>query len=88
MSQIIEGVPYKNLPTNSIRVTSIGNSRIGNPGNPASDLETGDIATKLVNAVEIDWNGAQWERLTSGSTPSTINTTADLIKTINNSLYS
>ena len=39
-------------------------------------------------AVLIDWNGAQWERLTSGSTPSTISTTGDLIKTINNSLYS
>ncbi len=41
----------------------------------------------IINAVEIDWNGAQWPNL-DGSSPSTINTTGDLIKTINNSLYS
>lgn len=39
--------------------TTIGVKRIYNAANPVMDLETGDTATKLVNAVEIDWNGAQ-----------------------------
>lgn len=39
----------------------------------------------VVNAVEIDWNGAQ---LNLGNSTYTINTTGDLIKAINNSLYS
>ena len=38
--------------------TGIGGQRIANGNNPVNDLENGDIATKLVNAVEIDWNGA------------------------------
>lgn len=40
----------------------------------------------IINAVDIDWNGAQWPIL-DGSTPSTISTTGNLIKTINNSLF-
>ena len=36
---------------------------------------------KSINAVEIDWNGATWTGIT-GSVPSTINTTGDLLKAI------
>lgn len=39
--------------------TGISNKRIADPANLPIYLEDGDTATKLVNAVEIDWNGAQ-----------------------------
>ena len=48
----------------------------------------GDISTslntqKIINAVQIDWNGADWESIPTGQeTPSEINTTADLLKAI------
>ena len=56
----IEGIYYSNLENASKNgTTGIGVKTIGNAANPVSWLEDGDIATKLVNAVEIDWNGAQ-----------------------------
>ena len=42
---------------------------------------TGDEIAKSFNALEIDWNGAQWPNSTV-STPTTINTTGDLINAI------
>lgn len=33
-----------------------------------------------INAVEIDWNGAQWSNITEVVEPSTINTTGELMK--------
>lgn len=56
-------------------VTGIGSKPIGNTADYVADLESGDIPTKLVNAVEIDWNGAQL-----GTT--TINTTGELLSYI------
>lgn len=38
--------------------TNIGNRRISNSSNIVTNLKDGDEATKLVNVVEIDWNGA------------------------------
>ncbi len=42
------------------------------PADP-NDIEFG------INAIEIDWNGAQWSNIT-GAQPSTINTTGELTK--------
>lgn len=54
----IENGIYTNLENASpTGITTIGNKRIGNAANLVTDLETGDTATKLVNAIEIDWNG-------------------------------
>lgn len=37
----------------------------------------------IINAVDIDWNGADWSSIpTDQETPSEINTTADLLKAI------
>lgn len=80
MEHNIEGIIYKSLP-NGEQITQIGTSRIGNPFNVAGDLETGDIATKLVNAVEIDWNGALFSSAQKNE-PTEINTTGDLIGAI------
>ena len=55
----IEGGLYSNLHNATTSVTGIGKKPIGNTSNLVADLEDGDIATELVNAVEIDWNGAQ-----------------------------
>lgn len=58
----IENGIYTNLENAAPNgITQIGEKRIGDPANLVTDLETGDIATKLVNAVEIDWNGAKSE---------------------------
>lgn len=78
----IENGIYSNLE-NALPngITTIGNKRISNAANLVTDLETGDTATKLVNAVEIDWNGAQ-VKLNGDSTARTINTTGDLINAI------
>ena len=78
----IENGIYTNLQNASPNgISSIGNKRIGNGANLVSDLENGDTATKLVNAIEIDWNGAQWPSSTV-TTPQQINTTGDLINAI------
>ena len=55
----IESGLYSNLQNATTSITGIGKKPIGNTSNLVADLEDGDIATKLVNAVEIDWNGAQ-----------------------------
>ena len=36
----------------------------------------------IINAVEIDWNGADWSTANGSQAPSTINTTGDLINAI------
>ena len=61
--------------------TGLGAQRIANGGNPVNDLENGDIATKLVNAIEIDWNGAQVQ-LSGENSSRTINTTGELMNLI------
>lgn len=78
----IENGTYTNLENAASNgIITISNKRIGNAANLVTDLETGDTATKLVNAVEIDWNGAQWPSSTA-TTPQQINTTGDLINAI------
>ena len=68
----IENGTYANLANAYPNGRSdIGTRRIANGDNPVNDLENGDTATKLVNAVEIDWNGAQLslpEELNLGTT--------------------
>ena len=68
----IEGAIYTNLHNASDTVTGIGAKPIGNPANLVADLESGDIPTKLVNAVEIDCNGAS-------ICNQTVNTTGQLL---------
>lgn len=48
------------------------NGKIRSNNNPYYDLEDGDDISKLINAVEIDWNGAT-------SDMGVINTTGELI---------
>ena len=70
-----------------VRKSGMTESNMSNMISQISD--SGELASALgaVHALEIDWNGAQWES-ESPSEPTVINTTGDLIKTINNSLYS
>ena len=68
----IEGAIYTNLHNVPDTVTGIGRKPIGNSANLVVDLESGDTPTKLVNAVEIDWNGAS-------ICNQTVNTTAQLL---------
>ena len=58
------------------------NGKLYSAANNYVDLEDGDDISKLVNAVEIDWNGAE---ITSTAFPAmdrTINTTGDLLSWI------
>ena len=61
---------------------SHGRNLTGNtyPDPDAVDETTG-IAAFGINAVEIDWNGATWSSIPSIA-PTTISTTADLLKAI------
>ena len=78
----IENGIYTNLENASPHgISAIGKKRIGDPANLVTDLETGDIATKLVNAVEIDWNVADFANAPAQN-PGTISTSGDLIKAI------
>ena len=52
------------------------NGKIYSANNPYGDLEDGDDISKLINAVEIDWNEAT---TTMGDVTKVINTTGDLI---------
>ena len=55
----IENGIYTNLENAAPNgIITISNKRIGNAANLVTDLETGDTATKIVNAIEVDWNGA------------------------------
>ena len=56
--------------------TTIGRGKIRFGGNIVCDLEDGDIATKLFDAVQIDWNGIKVDDNTI------INTTGELIEWI------
>ena len=50
--------------------------------NPDVADETTGIGAFGINAVEIDWNGATWSSIPGTTVPTTINTTADLLKAI------
>ena len=52
------------------------NGKIYSVNNPYGDLENGDDVSKLVNAVEIDWNGATTYM---GEEQKVINTSGELI---------
>ncbi len=52
------------------------NGKIYSANNPYGDLEDGDDISKLINAVEIDWNGAT---TTMGEEQKVINTSGELI---------
>ena len=67
-----------------------GNRRTNSPykdkttGNDASARSTTEISEptqRFINCIDIDWNGAQWPN-SNPSSPSTINTTGDLINAI------
>ena len=81
------------IQQNNINFTSVNSDPIfmvsgkfsksdNNDGSGNFDTELrGDEIAKSFNALEIDWNGAQWPNSTA-STPTTINTTGDLINAI------
>lgn len=56
----------------------------GNDASARSTTEINEPTARFVNAIDIDWNGAQWPTSESDAptTPTTINTTGDLIKAI------
>ena len=55
--------------------------KYANQGNILNGVYDPDGESFGINAVEIDWNGAEWPSSTA-TTPSTINTTGDLINAI------
>ena len=59
--------------------TSGFNGKIHSSNNPYFDLEDGDDISKLVNAVEIDWNGA---KPGIGEDENGITTTGELLSSI------
>lgn len=79
----IENGQYTNLdnalPYGS---TNIGRRRIFSSFNRVTDLENGENAAKLVNAVEIDWNGAIVPTSYTGDSYNIINSTGDLLQYI------
>lgn len=87
MSEIlIEGIKYTNIENAlSGGITTIGASKIGNAANKANRLEEGDIPAKVVNAIEIDWNGAKLDNveLSVLDNKNTVNTTGQLLALIN-----
>ena len=79
-----------NIQFNSFDSTLIGvGKKVGNKDylgatvNDLSDIasDNGGKLPTTINALEIDWNDAQWPS-TTPSAPTTINTTADLLKAI------
>lgn len=55
--------------------------KYANQGNILDGVYDPDGASFGINAVEIDWNDAQWPN-TTPSAPTTIKTTGDLIKAV------
>ena len=85
---LIEGIKYTNLSQSAPNgITGIGLKRIGNANNPVEDLESGDTASKLINAVEIDWNGATLSYVNQPGVldaSNQVNTTGQLLALMNN----
>lgn len=79
---IIDNINYNNIP--SSKPTSVASvaGKIFDGKNQFWELEEGDEPSKLVNAIEIDWNGAEWPATSPITAPPTINNTADLIKAV------
>ncbi|MBO7558027.1 MAG: hypothetical protein J6T52_05990 [Bacteroidaceae bacterium] len=76
-------VNFTNVQSDPIfMVTGKFSRAANNDGSGNFDTElTGDEIAKSFNALEIDWNGAQWPNSTT-FTPTIINTTGDLINAI------
>ena len=73
------GITFNNLESNPSTKKKI-NGKIFFTQNDLSAPEQG--IDPVVNAVEIDWNGAQFPSTTPAEAPGTINTTGDLINAI------
>jgi hypothetical protein len=83
MAKTINGINFTNLSKIGIG-SSFGN--IKKDGiTTESDLQDyidNNIEYRNIQSVLIDWNGADWDSVPASSSPSTINTTSDLLKTI------
>ena len=77
MAQIItqNGVIFNSVKTDGIKQ---GGWPFFLAGQQGPDEDGG-----IINAVDIDWNDADWSSITTPSTPTTIRTTGDLISAIN-----
>ena len=82
MANITQNGIHFNVQNNLLTGESLAgvNGKIYSLINPYNDLEDGDNISTLINAVEIDWNGAELGNTYDGI--SRINTTGDLIKVI------
>ena len=81
----INGVDFSDIKTSNKSFQPLIHNNIG--GFTTNDLNedygVGGDLPKLINAVEIDWNGADFAGMTvPASAPTSINTTEDLLKTI------
>ena len=78
----INGINFTNLPDKALGTkisTVITQSNVGNK--TTEQYLVDENFYKLYNAVDIDWNGAEWPSSTA-TEPRTINTTGDLINAI------
>ena len=73
------GITFNNLDSNPSPKFSIGGKIFS--GQNDFEYANEDGIKPIVNAVEIDWNGAEWPS-SSATEPQTINTTGDLINAI------
>ena len=73
------GITFNNLDSNPSPKKKI-TGKLFSTQNDLSAPEQG--IDPVVNAVEIDWNGAQFPSTTPAEAPGTINTTGDLINAI------
>ena len=75
-------IDYSNIPTSKPKSVSL-NGIIYDARNPFWELEENDETSKLVNAIEIAWNGAEVTGADSTNLaqddPVTINTTSELL---------
>ena len=82
------GIQFTNidLANGTIKSTGAGKWTGANsmflPDNAEDGVIKGRDTRKFINAVDIDWNGADWSTANGSQAPSTINTTGDLINAI------
>lgn len=77
-SGILDGISFNSIGVKDVQGLSTKWNRNDGPWKTSGSTELSAFA---VNAVDIDWNGAQWPSSESNE-PTTINTTGDLIKAI------
>ena len=90
------GITFSNIDWSSAGHTLVDKARISGQGEGLQDNvlnpidKQGNPITRTsfgIDAINIDWNGAQWPNSTEVPEPSTINSTGDLMKGVYSPMF-